>query len=143
MAYRRSQYPPGGIWGPFLDALRQQRGWTAVEAGKQLLPVLGLSATSTALYKAIEWGQRRLSDTEDAALRKHLGSGPDLNPPAAVDPPKDPMLAVAERQAKAIEDLVLRIDRLLESRDKELVALASLLGKAYRGRAIPDRRPTA
>lgn len=94
MAYRRSQHPPGGIWGPFLDALRQQRDWSAVEAGKQLLPVLGLSPTSTALYKAIEWGQRPLSGAEDAVLRKHLVAGPE-EATAQADKEPEPSMAAA------------------------------------------------
>lgn len=109
MAYRRSQYPPGGTWGPFLDALRQQRGWSAVEAGKQLLPVLELSPTSTALYKAVEWGQRPLSDTEDAALRKHLGAGPE-EATAQAGEESEPSMAAA-LMALAVELAAAREER--------------------------------
>lgn len=77
MAYRRAKHLPKGPWGRFLDRMRQERDWSAVQAHEALHEVLHLSVKSVAVYKAIESGARQVRPEEAEALREFFGKGPE------------------------------------------------------------------
>jgi hypothetical protein len=140
--YHTPNVPPVTAWAKHLDAVARAEGLSQSGLFRKLRDAVALGPESRTAFRPY------LVDKEpDADKARGLAAivgwptepAPDLNPPAGADPPKDPMLVAMERQAEAIENLVLRIDRLLESRDKDLAALALTVGQALQGRTFPDR----
>lgn len=126
MAYRPALHGPRGSWGRFLDQMRRERDWSAVQAHEALHGVLRLSIKSVAVYKAIEHGTRSVRPDEAEALTAYFGKGPSDDAPATTEP-QDALVVALTRQAEATEKLVGRIDALLISRDQDLRDLAQTL----------------
>jgi hypothetical protein len=101
MAYRPALHGPKGDWGRFLDQMRRERDWSAVQAWENLHGLLGLSPKSVAVYKALESGTRNVAPEEAEALRAYFGGGPEGHPEFA-----DPMVTALTAQTEAIGALV-------------------------------------
>lgn len=136
MAYVRAQHPASGRWGKFLDAMRREREWSAVQAWENLHAVLGLSPKSVAIYKAMEQGTRHIRPDEEERLRAYFGKGPDDQPAAEAEA----LTHARKRMVSATED---NTDALHGVRDAVLTTGDAEMARAGLDRAVQERQAVA